>query len=259
MAALPNTPSTGLHWFSEGMRSLRVPGTIAYSGAVVFYLLMSGLLAGLPIVGLLLASLWMPFGSVMTGFAARDVLAGGRPSWGVIGRAWAQKRLRLRLLGLGVVSAAGMQLVLIVFGLLSKDQLAKWVVTEQGIDAASIAANIPTAGIAVSSLLYIPLLMATVFAPLLLADAGQSVGKSLFYSFFGILKNFAASAAAALCVSAAALCCGTLTTALLALSPFLASFTAALLTALFSMITQAMVWAMYQDIFGVRERFGTLG
>ncbi|MFU0841225.1 MAG: hypothetical protein ACFWTZ_01175 [Burkholderia sp.] len=259
MAALPNTPSTGLQWFSEGMRSLRVPGTIAFSGVVIFYLLMSGLLAGLPLVGLLLASLWMPFGSVMTGFAARDVLAGGRPAWGVLGQAWAQKRLRLRLLGLGVVSAAGMQIVLIVFSLLSKDQLSKWVVTEQGVDAASIAGNIPYFGIAVSSLLYVPLLMATVFAPLLLADAGQTLGKSLFYSFFGVVKNFMPSVTAGLCVSLSALVCGTLTTALFALSPFLASFVAALLTALLSMISQAMVWAMYRGIFGEKRLFGTIG
>ncbi len=32
--------------------------------------------------------------------------------------------------------------------------------------------------------------MATLFAPLLIADAGQTPGKSFFYSFFGILRSF---------------------------------------------------------------------
>ena len=66
--------SLGFSWFKDSCRTLKLQ-PLAYTGIVVFSLLMSGLLSSLPLIGTLLASLWMPFASVLTGFAARDVLA----------------------------------------------------------------------------------------------------------------------------------------------------------------------------------------
>ena len=70
--------SLGFSWFKDSCRTLKLQ-PLAYTGIVVFSLLMSGLLSSLPLIGTLLASLWMPFASVLTGFAARDVLAGRTP------------------------------------------------------------------------------------------------------------------------------------------------------------------------------------
>ena len=67
----------GLRWFGEGVRALR-NRPLGLVGIVVFYVLISGLLSGLPVVGTILAGVWMPFGAVLTGFAAREALAGGK-------------------------------------------------------------------------------------------------------------------------------------------------------------------------------------
>ena len=64
----------GLRWFGEGVRALR-NRPLGLVGIVVFYVLISGLLSGLPVVGTILAGVWMPFGAVLTGFAAREALA----------------------------------------------------------------------------------------------------------------------------------------------------------------------------------------
>ena len=53
----------GLRWFGEGVRALR-NRPLGLVGIVVFYVLISGLLSGLPVVGTILAGVWMPFGAV---------------------------------------------------------------------------------------------------------------------------------------------------------------------------------------------------
>ena len=52
----------GLRWFGEGVRALR-NRPLGLVGIVVFYVLISGLLSGLPVVGTILAGVWMPFGA----------------------------------------------------------------------------------------------------------------------------------------------------------------------------------------------------
>ena len=54
----------GLRWFGEGVRALR-NRPLGLVGIVVFYVLISGLLSGLPVVGTILAGIWMPFGAVL--------------------------------------------------------------------------------------------------------------------------------------------------------------------------------------------------
>ena len=83
--ALP--ASQGLVWFREALRALKNQ-PVALSGIVVFNLLMMGILSSLPIVGLVLASLWMPFGVVLTAEGARDALDGRIPRYTPLKTAW---------------------------------------------------------------------------------------------------------------------------------------------------------------------------
>ena len=179
----------GLRWFGEGVRALR-NRPLGLVGIVVFYVLISGLLSGLPVVGTILAGVWMPFGAVLTGFAAREALADRLPGYAPLLAAFRKQGMRLHLIAVGLISAGVLELVMLVFQLLSADQIAQWKMVEGSIDPESVAAHFPSAGVAAALVLYTPLFMATLFAPLLIADAGQGAGKSFFYSFFGILRNF---------------------------------------------------------------------
>ena len=258
--AQPVTAASGWRWFLEGVRALRMQ-PLALTGIVVFYILISGLLSSMPFIGTMAAAVWMPFGAVLVGFAARDTLAGRTPVYGTFIAAFRKPGMRLRLIGVGLISAACMEVIMLIFQLLSKASIAQWDISEKGISLSSVADNLPVTGLVVSVALYVPLLMATLFAPLLIADAGQGIGKSFFYSFFGILRNFAA------CFTAGALIMGITALSGFAVNALFFSlgigsavaYAAPLFVIVLSTISQAMVWPMYRDLFGVKNRFDTLG
>lgn len=168
----------GLRWFGEGVRALR-NRPLGLVGIVVFYVLISGLLSGLPVVGTILAGVWMPFGAVLTGFAAREALADRLPGYTPLLAAFRKQGMRLHLIAVGLISAGVLELVMLVFQLLSADQIAQWKMVEGAIDPESVAAHFPSAGVAAALVLYTPLFMATLFAPLLIADAGPGRGQEL--------------------------------------------------------------------------------
>ena len=161
--AQPVTAASGWRWFLEGVRALRMQ-PLALTGIVVFYILISGLLSSMPFIGTMAAAVWMPFGAVLVGFAARDTLAGRTPVYGTFIAAFRKPGMRLRLIGVGLISAACMEVIMLIFQLLSKASIAQWDISEKGISLSSVADNLPVTGLVVSVALYVPLLMATLFA-----------------------------------------------------------------------------------------------
>lgn len=244
------TPALGLAWFKLSWRALKLQ-PIAFTGIVVFSLLLSGLLSGVPYIGTLLASLWMPFGSVLTGWAARDTLAGRMPSYRVLGAVFRDRAAVLPLTLTGILASAWMELDLLVLRIIGKDQIALWKVTSEGLDFESVAANFPTTAFIAAFALYLPLLLMTLFAPLLIVERGQSVVKSFFYSFFGTLRAIVPAVVWLLCAGGIAFATFfTVESISMAAGNFvLFTFLSPVLIAAFSALAQAGVWVMYCDIF----------
>lgn len=238
-------------WLNESFRAVRTQ-PFAYTGVVVFSLLASGLLSSLPIVGMLLASLWMPYGAILTGLGARDALSGKTPGYGVLGKAFSDRKLRNQFFTIGILSAIWLEIVSAVFAILGRESLEKWKITAEGIDLESIYANFPTTALVVAFALYVPLLMLTTFSPLLIALNKQPVGKSLFFSFFGVLRNVGPIVLYLVVLLVGA------TVVTLAVEAFFAAiglpaavaFTAPILMCFLSALSQAGVWAMFRDFFG---------
>lgn len=185
------TPVTGLDCFKRALLALRMQ-PLALTGVSVFAALGTILLSSLPFIGTLLASIWMPFGAVLTGIAARDTLSGRAPSYQPLLETFRNVRHRQELLTAGLFYAVATEILTWLFTFLAKDDIANWKMTENdvGIDISSVTSNIPWDAIAATGCLYIPVLMMTAFSPLLIALGQQSAGKSFFYSFFGTLRNF---------------------------------------------------------------------
>ena len=78
---------------------------------------------------------------------------------------------------------------MLVFQMMGQADLAQWKITAEGVDVESIAAHFPVGAFLTAFALYLPLLLMTLFAPLLIVQNRQSVIKSLFYSFFGTLRS----------------------------------------------------------------------
>lgn len=252
----PITAKSGWQWFLDGLTAVKKQ-PLALTGIVVFYILVSGLLSGLPAVGTLLASLWMPFGCVLVGFATRDTLAGKHPRYSTLVETVKKPALRMTLMWIGLISALYMEVVVIAFSWLAKDSMVKWVMTQKSIDVDSILNNFPTAAVIVGIVLYVPLFMMTLFAPLLAADGAQKYGKSFFYSFFGIWRNLGAALVALISIGALTAITGFVLNGI-----FLAagaagafSYVTPIVVLLLTTIAQAMIWPMYRDLFGEKRLF----
>lgn len=128
--------------------------------------------------------LWMPFASVLTGFAARDVLAGRTPVYFTLIAIFRDKASRWPLLAVGILASIWMELDMLVFQMMGQADLAQWKITAEGVDVESIAAHFPAGAFLTAFALYLPLLLMTLFAPLLIVQNRQSVIKSLFLFVF---------------------------------------------------------------------------
>ena len=225
-----------------------------------FSLLMSGLLSSLPLIGTLLASLWMPFASVLTGFAARDVLAGRTPVYFTLIAIFRDKASRWPLLAVGILASIWMELDMLVFQMMGQADLAQWKITAEGVDVESIAAHFPAGAFLTAFALYLPLLLMTLFAPLLIVQNRQSVIKSLFYSFFGTLRSLVPCLVWLVCVAALAfvifLTIESISIAAGGLMFF--TFMAPILIALISAVCQAGIWVMFRDIFASSRPDGVM-
>ena len=244
------SPALALTWLADSIKPLRLR-PVAYTGIVVFSLLISGILSSFPFIGTLLSGIWLSFASVFMGFAARDTLAGRTPSYMTLLAILKDKTSYQPLLFLGLLSSVGMELVVLVFDLLGKESITKWHISSSGIDPSAVIANIPWLAIGVALLLYVPLLCMTLFAPLLIVDKRQTVLKSLFYSFFGILRSFVP---ALLWLFGLGLLSGLILASFEWLfstlkAPRFLTFVAPLMVAIVSAACQAGIWAMYRDIF----------
>ena len=96
---------------------------------------------------------------------------------------------RTPLLRLGFVHAAMVLALVLVASVFAIDELRNWKVNEGQLDPASVSQNIPWDALAVSVLLYAPVLMLTWFAPQLVAWHRQTVAKAMFFSFFACWRN----------------------------------------------------------------------
>ncbi len=242
----------GLSWLKTALAACRRE-PFALAVIAIFYLSMMGILSILPLFGSLAASLFMPFGTVLLGRGVRETLAGRKPGLPLIKAVWADRRLRVILLQTGLVFAVGLSTVNLVFDLLAADSIAQWGTLENGrLDWSTVSSHIPWSAIVASLAIYLPVLAATWFAPLLASEKGMPCGKSLFYSFFGCLRSLPAIIVLGVIVTAAVAACAVVLSSLIAalglagsemflITPF--AFAA-------STVLYAVYWPMYQSLFG---------
>lgn len=160
----------------------------AFTAIVILYSMTLMVVANIPVAGLPLAAMLVPFGTLGVTAAGRDAARNVMPlpSLLVDGFKGSQRRALLRL---GLVHAGLILLMMLVTTLFARDELANWKVTDGQLDAASVAANVPWDAIGVATLLYTPILMLTWFAPQLVAWHRQPVGKAMFFSLFACWRN----------------------------------------------------------------------
>ena len=139
------------------------------------------ILSILPVVGSLAASLFMPFGTVFLGRAVKVTMQGKQPGFALLAEIFRDARHRRALFNVGLVFAVALSLTNLVFDWLAADAVAQWGSLENGrLDWSTVSQHIPYDAMIAAAVIYIPALMATWFAPLLVSEKSMSAGKALF-------------------------------------------------------------------------------
>lgn len=178
----------GLAWLRAGFALFRRQ-PMGFTALVIAYLFVLLLLSNVPILGVALAAVVVPFGTVALAAAGREAEADRAPRVSLLLEGWRTAGTRGTLLRLGAIHAALMLVVNVAIALLAADDVAQWKITDGQIDAASVMANLPWGAFLAGVALYVPALMLTWFSPLLVSWAGMPLGKSLFFSFFACWRN----------------------------------------------------------------------
>ncbi|HQR19685.1 MAG TPA: BPSS1780 family membrane protein [Burkholderiaceae bacterium] len=179
--------SAGWAWLRDGLALYRRQA-FAFTALVILYTMALMFVASVPLVGLPLAALLVPFGTLGVTAAGRDAERNVMPLPSLLVEGFKGPQ-RNALLRLGLVHAGMIMLTVVLTSYFASDELARWKVTEGQIDAASVAANMPWDAITVATLLYTPILMLTWFSPQLVAWHRQPVAKALFFSLFACWRN----------------------------------------------------------------------
>jgi len=177
----------GWAWLREGLVILRRQA-FAFTALIILYSMALMAVASIPVIGVPLAAVLVPFGTLGITAAGREAERNVMPlpSLLIDGFKGPQRNALLRL---GSVHAGLILALLVVTSLFARDDLANWKIVEGQLDSASVAANVPWDAIAVATLAYLPILMLTWFAPQLVAWHRMPVGKALFFSLFACWRN----------------------------------------------------------------------
>ncbi len=249
----------GWNWFALAVQAVKLNASRLFL-IVLFYSVVVGILMVLPLVGSLLAALFMPFGSVLLGHGVRDVLNHKVPGLSLMSEAWHNPRVRYNLFASGLFYAFLLITVQAVYGILSQPYVATWQVNaDNRLVWDSVFANFPWMPLIVAGAIYIPGLMATWFSPLLCADKNMTWGKSLFYSFFGCLRNILPILVLGLVLAVSIVTAFYLAGEAIALLG-LASYNMYIyvpLSCIVLTVLYSTYWPMYNDLFGSTQSDAT--
>lgn len=178
----------GLTWLRDALRLYRRQ-PFAFTSLVILYTMAVSLLAYVPLVGLPLGALLIPFGTIGLTLAGRDAERGVTPLPTLMAQPFRDAEQRKALIRLGIVNAAMWLLLVFLVSFLAADELENWKFIDGQVDKASASQNFPWDAMLAAAIVYVPILMLTWFAPQLVAWHGQPVKKALFFSFFACWRN----------------------------------------------------------------------
>ncbi len=178
----------GLKWLRDALALYRRQ-PFAFTSLVILYTMGLSLLTFVPLVGLPIATVLVPFGTIGLTLAARDAERGVMPLPTLMMEPFRNPQQRSALIRLGLVNAAMVLVLILIVWLFSADDLSNWKIIDGQIDRDSAGQNFPWDAVIAAAVVYVPILMLTWFAPQLVAWHGQPIGKALFFSFFACWRN----------------------------------------------------------------------
>jgi len=243
--------SAGWAWLREGLALYRRQA-FAFTALVILYSMALMVVASIPLVGLPLAALLVPFGTLGITAAGRDAERNVMPLPSLLIEGFKGPQ-RSALLQLGAIHAGLIILLVMVTTFFAHDELANWKVTGGEVDAATVAASVPWDAIIVASVAYTPILMLTWFSPQLVAWHRLTVGKAMFFSLFACWRNRWPFLVLGVALGALVIAVSWLTSVLLSLfgvSPQLGSMLLAPMALLLTSLAYSTQYPIYRAVMG---------
>ncbi len=247
--------SAGWMWMREAL-SIFWRQPFAFTALVILYTMALMLVANVPVLGMPIAAVLVPFGTVGLTLAGKVVEKGGMPLPALLLDGFRAGPQRAALLRLGFAHAAMVLVLVIIASLLAMDELRNWKVTNGQLDPASVSQNIPWDALTVSLVLYLPVLMLTWFSPQLVAWHRQPLAKAMFFSFFACWRNKGPFLVLGVVVMALTLGVGYVSTELLralGLSPQMMSMLFAPIAMVMTAISYATQYPIYKAVMEPRS------
>ena len=245
----------GLTWLRDGLRLYRRQ-PFAFTSLVILYTIGVSLLAYVPFIGLPLAAVLIPFGTLGLTLAGRDAERGKIPMPNLMVEPFRDPRQRRALALLGCINAALVLLLVTLVSLLAADELARWKFIDGQVDPVSAGQNFPWDAVVAAALVYVPILMVTWFAPQLVAWHNLPIGKALFFSVFMCGRNrwpFLVLAAALFAFSLTVIFIVTQLLQIFGVSPQLASMLFAPMALILISIGYATQYPIYRSLIETAE------
>ena len=202
--------------------------------------------------GLVVAAFFMPFGTMLIIEGTREAYEGRQPSYGVLVELFKDPFKRSRLMRVGVIYAAFLLVANYLYIFMAVDEVSQWQVVDGRLNWDSVYANFPWSAAVVTVIIYALGQMAIWFAPALVTWKNMAVGKAIFYSFFGCLRNWLAIVVLLILIFGFTVLCAlavifiTESLGIGDLSIFVLMPIAFFLTT----VAYSTIWPMWVDIFG---------
>ena len=179
----------GWAWVVEGFRMFRV-APLAWLALVFAYWMAMAVISLVPYVGVAAASILIPAFSVGFMAASRAAEHRASPALSMLGEGF-RDHLPAQL-ALGGVYCAALVALLAATALADDGALARWMTAGDKPTPETLGSDEFLRALMLFAALYVPVMMAFWFAPLLVAWHGLSAAKALFFSFFASLMNWRA-------------------------------------------------------------------
>jgi len=255
MQALILPATRGWRWIAEGFAIFRKK-QLMLTLLVLGYWLLMALVNSFPLIGQIAATLLIPVFSVSLMNGCRSIDQGRLLTPQLLFSGF-QSNLR-PLLMLGFVYLLASSLIFSATVLVDGGLLFKLLIFGQRFDEEVLAASNVMAAGQLALVLFLPLMMAYWFAPVLVAWHGLAPGKALFFSFVACLRNWRAFVVYAISiVLAGALLPGLFVGMLGSMFASMASLLSVVFTVLIVLVLLPTVYASfyvsYRDVFVARS------
>ncbi len=241
-------------WFAQAFRAV-LSQPLGIMLLIFFTVGSSSLITMIPVIGRVSASVWNMFCAVLLFYGTRQALHGEQVSFASLTAVLKHRKLRLDVFTMGAMCAFLQAMLSLVIGWTLGPTLAEGLEMMQGGAAPEGGLTTPWLGIIISLAATVPYLMATTFAPALVADGGLTPGKSIFFSFFGSLRHWKPLLAVLFMLTAIEFMVAMSIALALAggFSPMLVAVLAPLPAIISTLLLGTLLYPMYRDLFGMKH------